>query len=80
MACATSVDANQPVPSDQDLHCSLFWSEKNLINQKGNSADPDQITRMWWLIWIYTVCPCHKGLYMEERVNNISRVYNYFIG
>jgi hypothetical protein len=48
------------MPSDQDLHC---------INKKANSVDPDQAAWMCQLIWIYTVRPDHKGIYMEERVN-----------
>jgi hypothetical protein len=32
----------------------------NLKNIKTNSADPDQMPRMCWMIWIYTVCPCHE--------------------
>jgi hypothetical protein len=27
------------------------------------------MAQMCRLIWIYTVCPCHKGLYVEEMVN-----------
>jgi hypothetical protein len=26
------------------------------------------MAQMCWLIWIYTVRPCHTGVYMEERV------------
>jgi hypothetical protein len=63
--CAISVDP---------AHLSrLIWIctgrmlvRNNLINQKANSADPDQTCRLWQLIWIYTVCPCYKGMYMEE--------------
>jgi hypothetical protein len=46
---------------------------KNLMNLKVNSADPDLTAFMCQLIWIYTVCPSIKGvymyMYMEERVN-----------
>jgi hypothetical protein len=56
------------VPSDQDLHCLLSSVRNNLINLKANSADPDQMPRMCRLIWIYTVRPCLKGMFMEERV------------
>jgi hypothetical protein len=40
----------------------------NLINQNANNADPNLTAYMFWLIWIYIVCPCHKGVYIEERV------------
>jgi hypothetical protein len=52
--------------SDQDLRHLLFV-KNNSINQTVNSSDPDQMAWMCRLIWIYTVHPCHKGVYMEER-------------
>jgi hypothetical protein len=42
--------------------CEQFVVRNNLINQKANSADPDQMAWMCWLIWIYTVHPCYKGI------------------
>jgi hypothetical protein len=41
------------MPSDQDFN--YFLIKNNLMNQKANSADPDKITWMCQLIWIYTV-------------------------
>jgi hypothetical protein len=30
------------------------------LKQEANYVDPDHITQMWQLIWIYTDCPCDK--------------------
>jgi hypothetical protein len=50
------------------------------MNLIAYSADPDQIARMSWLIWIYTVSSRHVGLYMEERVNNFNKSDILLIG
>jgi hypothetical protein len=63
-ACTTSVEP------DQSAHPQFVRND--LINQKANSADPDQMAGMW--IWIYTVCPRHKGIYIEERVNLFKEI------
>jgi hypothetical protein len=70
MTCATSVD-----PDQYEHLCHLirictvyFLIRNNVINPKANSTDPDQMHGCGGLIWIYTVCPRHKGIYMEERV------------
>jgi hypothetical protein len=55
------------MPSDQDLHKSLFFICLVISDQTANSQDPDQMAR---LIWIYTVHPCHQGIYMKERVKS----------
>jgi hypothetical protein len=56
---------------DLDLHWSYLFIN-NLMNQKVNSLDPDQ-TPICWLIWIYTVRPCNKGVSMEERVKTVQQ-------
>ncbi len=40
------------MPSDQDLHYSL--DVLGYFDQEANSVDPDKMTRMFQLIWIYT--------------------------
>jgi hypothetical protein len=52
--CAISEYPDQPVVRNK------------IMNQKANTADPDQRAWMCWLIRTYTVCPENKGVYMEE--------------
>jgi hypothetical protein len=68
--CATIVDPDQPAHLCQLIRIRTVYVlvRNNLIYQKSNSADPDQTTRICQLIWIYSVRPCHKGVYMEKRV------------
>jgi hypothetical protein len=72
MAWANSVDPDHSAhPCHPIRICTVhFLVRNNLINQKANSVDPDQMAQMFHLIWIYivTVCPCHIGVYVEERV------------
>jgi hypothetical protein len=69
IACATIVDPDQPAHPCRVIRiCTVcFFVRNNWIHKKVNSAE--QMPWMCQLIWIYTVYPCHKGLYnMEERV------------
>ncbi len=62
-----SRSAGTSMPSDLICTGSILV-RNNLMNQKANSVDPDQMARMCRLIWINIVCPRNKGLSMEERV------------
>jgi hypothetical protein len=40
------------------VYTVFFLVRNDQINLNGNSADPDQMAHMCWLIWIYAVRPC----------------------
>jgi hypothetical protein len=70
ITCATSVDPDQPAcPCCLIRNCTVrFLVRNNVINKKANIADPNQTSQMCQLIWIYTVCPHHKGvLYIWKK-------------
>jgi hypothetical protein len=46
-----------------------------------NSLDPDQTAQVCLQLWVCTVHPCNKGLYMGERFNILAwcLFYNYLL-
>jgi hypothetical protein len=43
-----------------------MFGQKKPNKSKANTADLDQMAWMCQLIWIYTVCPHCKGVYVEK--------------
>jgi hypothetical protein len=68
-ACATSVDPDQPAHSCHLVRICTgrILARNNQTNQSANSVDPVQTVRICRLIWIYTVRPHNKGIYMYMK-------------
>jgi hypothetical protein len=63
--------ASTSLPSDLDLHCSLF-GKKYPMNLNNNSVDPDQAAWIWQLIWIYTVHFLVRSNLMNLNNNSVD--------